>query len=173
MIENILPTGSYIKHKINGNGRIVDHQDPFYLIRFKAGLIQVPYIYKEMSLIEDQEDLETKKLKQALRDVLTGYSWIDEDLELGSKWSGGSIIIKSADSSIKDKEIPITNFFKKIISVREKLRVLEQKINNNKNLSLEEKLEYESLITKCYGSLTTFNILFKNKESHFIGSSSS
>jgi len=74
------------------------------------------------------------------------------------------------NDEVQEKEIPIEAFFKKIIGVREKLRVLEQKINNNKNLSGEEKLELQGYITRCYGSLTTFNVLFASRDSQFKGS---
>jgi hypothetical protein len=68
------------------------------------------------------------------------------------------------------KEIPIEAFIKKIIGVREKLRVLEQKINNHPNLDAADKLALQSYPTRSYGSLTTFNALFADKVSHFVGS---
>ncbi len=77
--------------------------------------------------------------------------------------------MRPGDEGLQAKEIPIDAFFKKITSVREKLRVLEQKLNNNPKLSAEEKSEYQKLISRSYGSLTTFNALFQNDEDHFEG----
>ena len=112
-----------------------------------------------------------REMKAALRDVL------EEELGFGRcniarKWDGGKIILKPSDDSMQSKEIPIDVFFKKITSVREKLRVLEQKLNNNNSLSHEEKAEYQTLITRAYGSLTTFNVLFRYKEHYFTGEKS-
>ena len=109
-----------------------------------------------------------REMKAALRDVL------EEELGFGRcniarKWDGGKIILKPSDDSMQSKEIPIDVFFKKITSVREKLRVLEQKLNNNNSLSHEEKAEYQTLITRAYGSLTTFNLLFRDDKDRFSG----
>ena len=46
------------------------------------------------------------------------------------------------------------------------------RINGNKNLSDEEKVSLQQYITRCYGSLTSFNVLFRNKEDYFVGSKS-
>jgi len=112
-----------------------------------------------------------REMKAALRDVL------EEELGFGRynmtrKWEGGKIILKPADDSMQSKEIPMEIFFKKITSVREKLRVLEQKLNNNNSLSHEEKAEYQTLITRAYGSLTTFNLLFRDEKDRFSGQKS-
>ena len=65
--------------------------------------------------------------------------------------------------------MPIDDFFHKIVMLRDRLRVLEQNINSSKNLSDEEKVNIQQYITRCYGSLTSFNVLFKNKEQWFVG----
>jgi len=109
-------------------------------------------------------------LKTALREV------IDEELSLkrppamARKWEGGTLVLQPADKSLQAKEVPLETFFKKIIGVREKLRVLEQKVNNNTALALEDKLEMQQLITRAYGSLTTFNTLFRDEDEFFVGS---
>ena len=79
------------------------------------------------------------------------------------------IILKPGDTSLKSKEIPIDVFFNKIVMLRDRLRVLEQHINSNKKLSEEDKVNLQQYITRCYGSLTTFNVLFKYTTDNFVG----
>jgi hypothetical protein len=91
------------------------------------------------------------------------------DLELGKRWVGGTLKLIPGKEDTQPKDVPIEMFFKKIIGIRDKLRVLEQKINANPALSSEEKLDLDGYITRCYGSLTTFNVLFSTKEGQFRG----
>ena len=86
---------------------------------------------------------------------------------LGSRWQKGTLFMQPADSSLHPKEIPLETFFHKIVMIRNNLRVLEQKVNANDKLGEADKIELQQYITRCYGSLTTFNILFKNKEDQF------
>ena len=86
---------------------------------------------------------------------------------LANRWQRGTLVIQSADSSLQPKEVPIETFFHKIVMIRNNLRVLEQKVNASEKLSDADKFDIQQYITRCYGSLTTFNILFKNKEDQF------
>jgi len=113
----------------------------------------------------DNEGLEYDLIKRALRDVLSEVA----PTEMAGKFSNGSFVLRPADSTLQDKEIPIEVFFKKVIRVRDALRVLEQKINNHPKLSDGEKSTFQGYITKSYGTLTSFNVLFANKKDHFIG----
>jgi hypothetical protein len=97
------------------------------------------------------------------------WGGMGEVVNLGDKWIGGTMLLQPKDAALKPKEIPIDVFFHKIIMARDRLRVLEQNINSNKNLSDEEKVNLQQYITRIYGSFTTFNVLFKNKEHWFVG----
>ena len=113
-------------------------------------------------------DFTLDDLKEALREVL------EEEMGAGAcpiapRWSGGKLILQPFDTSLQSKEVPLGMFFKKIVSVREKLRVLEQKLNNHPSLSPEEKIELQQLISRAYGSLTTFNVLFRDEDDRFAG----
>lgn len=103
-------------------------------------------------------------VREALQEEMGGTR-----IEIAPKFKNGTVILQPADKSLKAKEVPMDVFWKKITSVREKLRVLEQKLNNSKSLSNEERAEFQQYITRCYGSLTTFNVLFKYDEDEFKG----
>lgn len=112
-------------------------------------------------------------VRNAVKDELTPALADHEPVELGNRWTGGKIEIWPRDPSAGAKEIPIEAFFHKIVMLRDRLRVLEQQINGHAKLTDEEKVHLQQYVTRCYGSLTTFNVLFRHKEDHFVGASSS
>ena len=112
--------------------------------------------------------MDQETFRQVLREVLLDELGV-RDVELGDRWNDGELVLVPGKEGTQEKRIPLDVFFKKIVMVRDKLRVLEQKVNGNKNLSDEEKVYLQQYITGCYGSLTSFNILFKRKEDQFAG----
>lgn len=112
--------------------------------------------------------MDQETFRQVLREVLLDELGV-RDVELGDRWNDGEMVLVPGKEGAQEKRIPIDVFFKKIVMVRDKLRVLEQKVNGNKNLSDEEKVQLQQYITGCYGSLTSFNVLFRRKEDHFTG----
>jgi hypothetical protein len=87
--------------------------------------------------------------------------------QLGSRWHRGRLTLHPADPALQSKEVPLETFFHKIVMIRNTLRVLEQKINSHEKLSEADKVEMQQYVSRCYGSLTTFNLLFRNREDQF------
>jgi hypothetical protein len=106
--------------------------------------------------------------RRVLREVLSEELGIGE-AELGGRWEGGEIVIKPGKPGTAEKRIPLDAFFHKIVMVRDKLRVLEQKINSHPGLTDADKVQLQAYVTGCYGSLTTFNALFANRSDWFVG----
>ena len=107
-------------------------------------------------------------VEKVLKMILDNYNGVQPTVEMGDRWNNGTLILKPGVDT-QAKEIPLETFFHKIVMVRDRLRVLEQNINSHKNLTDEEKFDLQQYITRIYGSLTSFNILFKNKEDFFVG----
>jgi hypothetical protein len=153
-----------------GVGRIVGYEPGQYVIVFRgADTRRVSFGYDGLDVEERKGDPDTDRIREAVRDVLGDHGWIDVDLELASRWVGGVLRFVPSSPELQSKDVPIEVFMKKIVGVRDRLRVLEQKINTHPTLSPEEKLELQAYITRCYGSLTTFNVLFGSEGSRFHG----
>jgi hypothetical protein len=120
-------------------------------------------IPQEVSLDMDQEEF-----RKVLREVLLDELGV-RDIELGDRWQGGELVLVPGKEGTQEKRVPIDNLFRKVVLIREKLRVLEQKINAHEKLDDNDRLQLQQYVTQCYGSLTTFNVLFKNKDDQFVG----
>ncbi|MDZ4758758.1 MAG: hypothetical protein SGJ10_11575 [Bacteroidota bacterium] len=171
MLEN-LGIGTRLEHPRYGKGVVVNEKSALYVVSFiEYGMREVKK-EEEVTLI-DQLDPDTDMVsmfdvERILTSVLKRYLEYPEPVELGQKWKGGKMILKPGDSGLANKEIPVEQLFHKVIMIRDRVRVMEQRINASK-LEDEEKVNLQQYITKIYGSLTTFNVLFKNKEDQFIG----
>lgn len=168
-----LGIGSRVKHPAFGEGAVIRLHKMAYEICFMTyGIKEVGRNYERLEIIEAIEAKETvsfSEAEEALIKILRNWSDISETVELGDKWKDGLLILKPGDEGLKSKEITIDSFFHKIVMVRDRIRVMEQRINSSSNLSDEEKVNLQQYITRIYGSLTTFNVLFKYKEDHFVG----
>lgn len=113
-------------------------------------------------------DMERDELKGILRELLDETLGVSE-IPLGKKWEGGELVMKPGNKELQEKVVPIDVFFHKIVMLRDRLRVLEQKINAHAVMTDEEKIDLQQYITRIYGSLTTFNVLFADKGDQFVG----
>lgn len=172
----ILGVGSRVKHPQFGKGVVVQIRSDAYEIGFiEYGVRQILRDYEGLEVIEIVEtpsDMVTlEKMEKSLTRVLRRFSDIQETVPIGQKWTGGKMVLFPGDKTLKEKEIPIETFFHKIVMIRDRVRVMEQRINSS-SMTDEEKVDLEQYITRIYGSLTTFNVLFKNKEDQFTGEKS-
>ena len=177
MTEQELIKGSRVRHSLHGNGFITNVTLVNCDIIFeRGGLVSFTKskVLEDLELLESSEDesnapaLSLEDVENAIVSVLDKYNAIDYIVPLGERWENGTLILKPGTDT-QPKEIPIETFFHKIVMLRDRLRVLEQNINTHKKLSDEEKVDLQQYITRAYGSLTSFNILFKNKEDYFVG----
>ncbi|NUM31540.1 MAG: hypothetical protein HUU47_04360 [Bacteroidetes bacterium] len=173
-MNNTLGIGSRLRHKLYGEGILAKISLEYYKIAFHGqGFKEIPINNNDLELIEAIESennmVTFDEVEDALLRILKKYIEPEQKVELGNKWKGGLMILEPADKNQTVKEIPIEVFFHKIVMVRDRLRVLEQNINSHKGLTDEEKVNIQQYITRIYGSLTTFNILFKNTDDHFKG----
>lgn len=169
-----LGIGTRLQHTQFGPGVIVAVRYATYLISFiHHGIKEIDKTDANLDEIIAENvtaEVETvAAVEKSLLKILRQWADVSEIVALGDKWLGGTMILQAADKTLKPKEIPIDDFFHKIVMLRDRLRVLEQNINSNKKLSDEDKVNMQQYITRCYGSLTTFNVLFKNKEQWFVG----
>ncbi len=174
--EAELGSGSVVVHPTFGRGTVARRDAGAYVVHFADGQtrrIEEGYAGWEIERRfspspEDARPSEGSELG-ALRRLLEDFGLVNPEREIGRRWSGGKLVLVPGKTDTQPKEVPLEMFFKKLIGVRERLRVLEQKLNNHPSLSPEERLELQGYITRCYGSLTTFNVLFAEKDSYFVG----
>lgn len=172
----ILGIGSRINHTEFGKGVITNVDNKQYWVTFIENGLETIDLDESIEVIEAAEnEVDTVSffdVEQSFIRLLKKYSDVSEVVHIGDKWKGGKLILEPGDTNLKSKEIKIDDFFHKITMVRDRLRVMEQKINSSKNLDEQEKIDLQQYITRSYGSLTTFNVLFKVKAQQFVGQKS-
>lgn len=180
MSETITPgIGSKVTHTHFGKGVIVDTTSEAYLVWFKSqqGTKQVSKDYDGLQVTEAVEAASSNSpisiadIEEALDNVLERRLHEMQIVPMGTRWNGGNLLLQPGDDSLQGKSLPIETFFHKIVMVRDRLRLIEQKINAHKGLTPEEKVDIQQYITGVYGSLTTFNVLFRDSHHQFKGSS--
>jgi hypothetical protein len=172
----LLGIGSRINHSEHGKGVVTNVTSKHYWVTFIENGLETIDLDSEFEVIEAADDdvdtISFYEVEQTLRSILKKWSDVSEIVHIADKWKGGKIILEPGDTNLQSKEIPIDGFFHKITMVRDRLRVMEQKINASNNLDEQEKIDLQQYITRSYGSLTTFNVMFKLKSQQFVGQSS-
>jgi len=172
--------GDIIKHPIYGKAQVVKVGETFFTLNFPSrGNMDISkrtegleWISAGDEVTEEVETLDLDQVRSTLKRLLEDFSDVSQIIPIAEKYRGGKLILQPADESLKPKEVPIETFFHKIVMVRDRLRVLEQNINSNNKLDDQDKIDLQQYITRCYGSLTTFNVLFKEDKHFFVGEKS-
>jgi hypothetical protein len=128
--------------------------------------VDEPVVLKRSLPKEIDIDMDIDEFRSVLREVIAEELGVGS-VEMGQRWQGGELVLQPGTADTQEKRVPLESFFHKIVMVRDKLRVLEAKVNSNKGLSDADKVQMQSYITACYGSLTTFNVLFAEKNDSF------
>jgi hypothetical protein len=123
---------------------------------------------RAIELPEDLLTMDADEFRAVLREVIRDELGAGE-VDLGGRWEGGEVILKPGKEGTQEKRVPIDAFFHKVVMIRDKLRVLEQRINAHPRLTDEDKVQMQQYVTACYGTLTTFNVLFARREDGFAG----
>jgi len=168
----LLGIGSRINHSDYGKGVVTNVTSKHYWVTFIENGLETIDLDCDFEVIESAENevdtISFFDVETSLVNILKKWSDTSEIVPISDKWKGGTLVLKPNDANLQDKEIPMDTFFHKIVMVRDRIRVMEQKINSSK-LDEQEKIDLQQYITRIYGSLTTFNVLFKSKEQQFSG----
>lgn len=175
---NVVTIGARVQHPAFGVGIVVDMNLSTWKVFFKGeGDKEIARSFEGLKVLEPAADapdnaLDLDDVKKALRQVLGESNVLTYPVELADRWRGGKLIMRPRNADQQSKEVPIEALFHKIVMMRDRLRVLEQNINSSEKLDDQEKVHLQQYITRAYGSMTTFNILFADKNDYFKGSKS-
>ena len=172
-----LSVGSFVEHERYGEGMVAKVNLTNYDVYFAhGGKVSISKNSDQLTVVTCAENksgasqLNIKEVEELFNYLLDKKGMLSEVVEMGDKWEGGKLILVPGNPQLQSKEIEIEAFFHKIVMIRDRLRVLEQNINSHPKLTDQEKVDIQQYITRAYGSLTTFNILFADKEQYFKGS---
>jgi len=173
----MISIGARVKHPSFGEGIVTGQDATTWQIFFREGDQEISRSFDGMELLDygyvsesvEEAGLDMDVVEEALRNVLDDMNAIQHPVDMGDKWEGGTLELTPGKEGLQSKQIPIETFFHKIVMMRDRLRVLEQNINSSKSLNDEEKVNLQQYITRCYGSMTTFNVLFAEKDDYFKG----
>jgi len=177
MTEQDFIVGTCVKHTRYGVGYICAASLVNCEIVFERGgkvsfskrsLLEDLEIVATATNVPDEPKLTLEEVEDALTLILERHNGIHQEVEMAERWNKGTLILKPGTDT-QSKEMPIETFFHKIVMLRDRLRVLEQNINSHKKLTDEDKVDLQQYITRIYGSLTSFNVLFKEKTDYFVG----
>ncbi|GAB3947860.1 hypothetical protein GCM10028805_20880 [Spirosoma harenae] len=174
-MTTLLGIGSRVHHEEFGDGVVINLKASGYTITFISHGVKVIKFDAPLTILDalepDGDLVSLFDVEQSLTRVL--QRWVDqtEIVPLGDKWKGGKLILKPGRADLAQKDMPIDAFFHKIVMVRDRLRTLEQRVNASA-LDDEEKINIQQYIKRIYGSLTSFNLLFKNQNQQFVGEKS-
>ncbi|MEO6833085.1 MAG: hypothetical protein ABI378_11245 [Chitinophagaceae bacterium] len=171
--------GSRVSHNLFGRGVVVDVSAETYTVWFKSqqATRNVSKDFLGMKVTEvvassqSNGQISLSDIEEALDTVLERRLHEIQIVPLGNRWDGGTLVLQPKDASLQNKEVPIDVFFHKIVMVRDRMRLVEQKINAHKGLSESDKIDLQQYITAVYGTLTTFNVLFRETHHQFKGAS--
>ena len=168
----LLGIGSRINHAQYGKGVVTNVSSKEYWVTFIDGGLETIDLDSEFEVIEAAENevdtISFYDVEQSLLSILKKWNGLGEPVAIGDKWKGGNMKLEPGQAGLAHKDVPIDVFFHKIVMLRDRLRVMEQKINAS-NIEEIEKVELQQYITRIYGSLTTFNVLFKSQSDYFVG----
>lgn len=168
----LLGIGSRINHAEYGKGVVTNVSSKEYWVTFIDGGLETIAIDSTFEVIEAAENevdtISFYDVEQSLLSILKKWNGLGEPIAIGDKWKGGNMKLEPGQAGLAHKDVPIDVFFHKIVMLRDRLRVMEQKINAS-NIEEIEKVELQQYITRIYGSLTTFNVLFKSQSDYFVG----
>jgi hypothetical protein len=177
MAQELLP-GTRVDHDRYGEGIVNEvHMTSYDIFFAKGGKMSISKTSDEINVMEAPDatapsgapSIDLGAFEELFIHVLDQYGLWQEHVPMGDKWQDGKLILEPGKEGVKGKEIPVEAFFHKIVMLRDRLRVLEQNINSHEKLSDEEKVHMQQYITRIYGSLTSFNVLFAEKEHYFKG----
>lgn len=174
MNEGELGIGSRVRHPEFGTGVIINVKGKTYSVVFmEKGRVEISKNYHGLETIEavepDTDMVSFSEVERILTNIIKRYSDVQETVPMGNRWLGGKMTLTPGTAGLQPKEVPIDVFFNKIIMLRDRLRVMEQRINAHEKLTEEDKVNLQQYLTRIYGSLTTFNVLFKDEKDHFVG----